>query len=57
MLENLTERARRTLFFARYEAAQAGATVLLAASVFHFKLIEIPALKQYLRGKGVHLAG
>ena len=25
MLENLTERARRTLFFARYEAAQAGA--------------------------------
>jgi len=26
MLENLTERARRTLFFARYEAAQAGAS-------------------------------
>ncbi len=28
MLENLTERARRTLFFARYEAAQAGATMI-----------------------------
>ncbi|MDD5563416.1 MAG: ATP-dependent Clp protease ATP-binding subunit [Thermoanaerobaculaceae bacterium] len=26
MLENLTERARRTLFFARYEASQAGAS-------------------------------
>jgi cyclase len=40
-----------------YEAAQAGATVLLAASVFHFKVIEIPALKQYLRGRGVNVAG
>ena len=28
MLENLTERARRTLFFARYEAAQAGANAI-----------------------------
>jgi len=28
MLENLTERARRTLFFARYEAAQAGAIAI-----------------------------
>ena len=28
MLENLTERARRTLFFARYEAAQAGAKAI-----------------------------
>jgi ATP-dependent Clp protease ATP-binding subunit ClpC len=28
MLENLTERARRTLFFARYEAAQAGAVAI-----------------------------
>jgi ATP-dependent Clp protease ATP-binding subunit ClpC len=28
MLENLTERARRTLFFARYEAAQAGAAAI-----------------------------
>jgi ATP-dependent Clp protease ATP-binding subunit ClpC len=28
MLENLTERARRTLFFARYEAAQTGASAI-----------------------------
>jgi imidazole glycerol-phosphate synthase subunit HisF len=36
-----------------HEAVEAGATILLAASVFHFRLIEIPALKDYLRGKGV----
>ncbi len=36
-----------------YEAVQAGATVLLAASVFHFHMIGIPELKDYLRGKGV----
>jgi len=36
-----------------YEAVQAGATILLAASVFHFNLIGIPELKQYLRGRGV----
>ena len=36
-----------------YEAAEAGATVLLAASVFHFGMIEIPALKDYLRGRGL----
>ena len=36
-----------------YEAAQAGAGVLLAASVFHFGTISIPALKQYLRERGV----
>lgn len=35
------------------EAAAAGATVLLAASVFHFGLIEIPALKTYLREHGI----
>ncbi|MCL4179663.1 MAG: imidazole glycerol phosphate synthase cyclase subunit [Verrucomicrobia bacterium] len=34
------------------EAAEAGATVLLAASVFHFGLIAIPGLKEYLRGCG-----
>lgn len=34
------------------EAAEAGATVLLAASVFHFGLISIPGLKQYLRSCG-----
>ena len=38
-----------------YEAVQAGATILLAASVFHFHLIEIPQLKDYLRGRGVNL--
>jgi cyclase len=39
-----------------YEAVQAGAMILLAASVFHFGLISIPALKNYLKGKGVKLA-
>lgn len=36
-----------------YEAVQSGATVLLAASVLHFKVITIPELKSYLSGKGV----
>lgn len=36
-----------------YEAVQAGATILLAASVFHFHIIEIPALKVYLKSRGV----
>ena len=36
-----------------YEAVEAGATVLLAASVFHFGTIGIPDLKDYLRGRGV----
>ncbi|MBN1817368.1 MAG: imidazole glycerol phosphate synthase subunit HisF [Sedimentisphaerales bacterium] len=39
-----------------YEAVQAGAKVLLAASVFHFNMIPIPELKAYLREKGVALA-
>lgn len=34
------------------EAAEAGATVLLAASVFHFGMIAIPDLKDFLRDKG-----
>ena len=34
------------------EAAEAGATVLLAASVFHFKVIEISELKKFLAGRG-----
>ena len=34
------------------EAAEAGATVLLAASVFHFHVIGIPELKQFLRDRG-----
>jgi cyclase len=37
------------------EAADAGATVLLAASVFHFGLIAIPQLKSYLRQSGFSL--
>ncbi|MGQ9607040.1 MAG: imidazole glycerol phosphate synthase subunit HisF [Thermogutta sp.] len=36
-----------------YDAVQAGATILLAASVFHFHLIDIPQLKAYLRDRGV----
>ncbi|MHC4429773.1 MAG: imidazole glycerol phosphate synthase subunit HisF [Planctomycetota bacterium] len=39
-----------------YEAAEAGATILLAASVFHFHVIDILELKDYLRGRGVALA-
>jgi imidazole glycerol-phosphate synthase subunit HisF len=38
-----------------YDAAQAGATILLAASVFHFGLIGIGDLKGYLRGRGVNI--
>jgi cyclase len=38
-----------------YDAAQAGATVLLAASVFHFGMIRIPELKAYLRGRGLEV--
>lgn len=35
------------------EAVQAGANVLLAASVFHFHMIDIPELKKYLAANGV----
>ena len=35
------------------EAVEAGATILLAASVFHFNLIGIPQLKRFLSEKGV----
>jgi cyclase len=38
-----------------YEAVEAGATILLAASVFHFGMIPIPELKEYLRGRGVEV--
>lgn len=34
------------------EAAEAGANVLLAASVFHFNVIGIPELKSFLKGRG-----
>lgn len=39
-----------------YEAVQAGASVLLAASVFHFGMISIPELKSFLRDRGVVVA-
>ncbi len=39
------------------QAAQAGAGILLAASVFHFRQIEIPALKQFLRRNGIMVCG
>lgn len=38
-----------------YEAAEAGASILLAASVFHFGVITIPELKEYLRGRGLEV--
>ena len=39
------------------EAAEAGANVLLAASVFHFHVIDIPELKKYLANRGFAVAG
>jgi len=39
-----------------YEAVEAGATILLAASVFHFNMISIPELKAYLKDRGVEIA-
>ena len=36
-----------------YQAVEAGAAILLAASVFHFGIIEIGGLKDYLRNRGV----
>ena len=38
-----------------YQAVQAGATILLAASVFHFHIIDIPELKDYLKQKGLQI--
>ena len=38
------------------EAAEAGANVLLAASVFHFHVIDIPELKEFLKDKGFNVA-
>jgi cyclase len=37
------------------EAAEAGATVLLAASVFHFNVIAIPQLKEFLTQRGFNV--
>ncbi|MBR6380340.1 MAG: imidazole glycerol phosphate synthase subunit HisF [Lachnospiraceae bacterium] len=36
-----------------YQAVEAGADALLAASLFHFKELEIREVKEYLRSKGV----
>lgn len=38
-----------------YEAVQAGATILLAASIFHFGIIGVAELKDYLRSRGVNI--
>ncbi|MHC4556003.1 MAG: imidazole glycerol phosphate synthase subunit HisF [Planctomycetota bacterium] len=38
-----------------YDAVEAGATVLLAASVFHFHMIDIQELKDYLRSRGLEV--
>ena len=37
------------------DAVEAGATILLAASVFHFQMIKIPELKEFLKEKGYKL--
>jgi cyclase len=39
-----------------YDAVQAGATILLAASVFHFHIIDIQELKAYLKSRGVQVS-
>jgi cyclase len=38
-----------------YEAIQAGATILLAASVFHFNIISISQLKDYLKSRDIEV--
>ena len=38
-----------------YDAVEAGATILLAASVFHFHMIDILELKSYLQSQGVNV--
>jgi cyclase len=39
-----------------YEAIQAGATILLAASVFHFNIISIGQLKDYLKSRDIEVS-
>jgi cyclase len=40
-----------------YEAVvKGGASVLLAASVFHFRMLKIRDVKQYLKDKGLAVA-
>ena len=36
-----------------YDAIDAGASAVLAASVFHFNTFSVPQVKDYLRGRGV----
>jgi len=38
-----------------YDAVEAGATILLAASVFHFRIINIQELKNYLQSRGLQV--
>ena len=38
------------------QAAEAGANVLLAASVFHFHIIDIPELKKFLKDRGFQVS-
>ncbi|MBO4448826.1 MAG: imidazole glycerol phosphate synthase subunit HisF, partial [Kiritimatiellae bacterium] len=38
------------------EAAEAGANVLLGASVFHFGIIAIPELKKFLAARGFEVS-
>jgi cyclase len=38
-----------------YDAVEAGANILLAASVFHFGIIDIKELKNYLRSRGLNV--
>ena len=38
-----------------FEVIQVGATILLAASIFHFGIIEIQTLKEYLKRRGVEV--
>ena len=51
MLENLTERARRTLFFARYEGARAGAQVIESGHLLLGLLREGDELVEQLLGR------
>jgi cyclase len=36
-----------------YDAIEAGASAVLAASVFHYKTFRVGEVKQYLAGRGV----
>jgi cyclase len=38
-----------------YEAIDAGASAVLAASVFHYKTFRVADVKRYLKGRGVEV--